>query len=422
MNADGKMRLAAYYNPTGHHVASWRHDRAQADASTNLKHYVEIAQTAERSKFDLIFLADNAATRDAHIDALCRSVQFIAHFEPLTLLSALAMVTDKIGLVATASTSWNEPYHLARKFASLDHISGGRAGWNVVTSGTNNEAKNFGHDTAYDHADRYERAREVIKIVKALWDSWDDDAFIRDKESGLFFDPAKMHFLNYKSARYQIRGPLNVPRTPQGYPLLVQAGGSNDGRETAAQFAEAIFSPHLNVAAAKEYYDDVKGRMAKYGRDPEHLKILPGISVIVRPTEEEANADYELLQSQIHPIVAREILSTMLGEIDLTAYPLDGPLPDLPDHDGGALCQHPRNGSSRKPHHPPGRHAGGRRARQECVQRQPDAGRRLHGGMVRQAGVRRLHRDAALHPGRAGRFLRIGDPRTAPPRAIPHRL
>jgi alkanesulfonate monooxygenase len=329
------MRLAAYYNPTGHHVASWRHPRAQVDASTNLKHYVEIAQTAERAKFDLLFLADSNSTRDADMEALSRSAQFIAHFEPLTLLSALAMVTDKIGLVATASTSWNEPYHIARKFASLDHISHGRAGWNIVTSGTDAEARNFGHDQAYEHADRYARAREVVKIVLGLWDSWDDDAFVHDQESGLFFDPAKMHVLNHKSERYRIRGPLNVPRPPQGYPLLVQAGGSSDGRETAAQFAEAIFSPHLNVEAAKAYYDDVKGRMAKYGRDPDHLKILPGLSAIVRPTEQEANDDYDYLQSRIHPIVAREILSTMLGNLDLSAYPLDGPLPDLPEHDGG---------------------------------------------------------------------------------------
>ncbi|MDB5408547.1 MAG: xenobiotic compound monooxygenase subunit [Rhodospirillales bacterium] len=335
MNSDGKMRLAAYYNPTGHHVASWRHPRAQADASTNIKHYVEITQTAERAKFDLMFLADGNATREADIEAICRSVQFIAHFEPLTLLSAMAMVTDRIGLVATASTSWNEPYHIARKFASLDHISGGRAGWNIVTSGQDAEAKNFNHDKAYDHHDRYERAREVVKIVLGLWDSWDDDAFVRNKETGLFFEKEKMHYLNHKTERYQVRGPLNVPRPPQGYPLLVQAGGSDDGRETAAQFAEAIFSPHLNVAAAKAYYDDVKGRMAKYGRDPDHCKILPGLSVIVRPTEEEANADYAFLQSLIHPIVAREILSTMLGNIDLSSYPIDGPLPDLPEHDGG---------------------------------------------------------------------------------------
>jgi N-acetyl-S-(2-succino)cysteine monooxygenase len=330
-----KMHLAAYYNPTGHHVASWRHPHAQADAHINFKHYIEIAQTAERAKFDLLFLADGNAVREAAMEAISRSTQFIAHFEPLTLLSALAAVTTKIGLVATASTSWNEPYHLARKFASLDWISNGRAGWNIVTSGQNAEARNFGKDMSYGHADRYDRAREVVKIVLGLWDSWDDDAFVRNKETGLFFEPEKMHVLDHKSDRYKVLGPLNVPRPPQGYPVLVQAGASDDGMELCAQYGEAIFSPHLTLEAAKKYYDDVKSRMPKYGRNPDHVKILPGLSVIVKPTEEEANADYELMQSMIHPIVAREILGTMLGGIDLSGYDMDQELPDpMPEHLG----------------------------------------------------------------------------------------
>jgi alkanesulfonate monooxygenase len=324
----GRMHLAAYYNPTGHHVASWRHPRAEADAHVNIRHYIEIACTAERAKFDLLFLADANATREAAMEALSRSVQFVAHFEPLTLLSALAVATDRIGLVATASTSFNQPYHLARKFASLDWISGGRAGWNIVTSGQTAEARNFNMDDAYDHADRYDRAREVVEIVLGLWDSWDDDAFVRDKESGLFFVPERMHVLNHRSERYRVDGPLNVPRPPQGYPVLVQAGASNEGRDLAARFAECIFSPHLTLEAAKEYYDDVKARMIKFGRNPDHVKILPGLSVIVRPTEAEATADFEYLQSLIHPIVAREILSTMLGGIDLSGYDMDKPLPD----------------------------------------------------------------------------------------------
>lgn len=328
-NPRGEMNLAAYYNPTGHHVASWRHPRAQADAHVNIDHYVEIAQTAERAKFDLLFLADSNTVRDTVIEALSRSVQFVSGFEPFTLLSALAMMTDKIGLVCTASTSWNEPYHIARKFASLDHISRGRAAWNVVTSSTDKEAQNFGHDAAYLHADRYDRAHEVVEIVKGLWDSWDDDAWVRDSESGLFFEPDKMHELNHKTDRYSIRGPLNVPRPPQGYPVIVQAGASDAGRELAAETAEAIFSPHLNIPAAKEYYDDVKGRMAKYGREPHELKILPGLSAIVRPTQAEAEEDFEYIQSLIHPIVGREILATMLGNIDLSGYDLDEELPDL---------------------------------------------------------------------------------------------
>jgi FMN-dependent oxidoreductase (nitrilotriacetate monooxygenase family) len=335
MNPDGKMRLAAYFNPTGHHVASWRHPRAQADAHINIKHYVEIAQTAERAKLDLIFLADGVATRQADIEAQSRSVQFIAHFEPITLLSALAMVTERIGLIATMSTSYNAPYHVARKFASLDHISGGRSGWNLVTSGQMAEALNFNRTEPFPHHERYMRAHEFAEVVLGLWDSWDDDAFVRDKDSGLFFEPDKMHYLNHKGKDYSVRGPLNVPRSPQGQPVVVQAGASDDGKELAAEFAEAIFSPHLNVEVAKAYYDDVKTRMRKYGRDPDHLKILPGLSVIVARDAEVARKDYEFLQNLIHPIVGREILSTMLGEMDLTPYSLDEPLPDpLPPSNG----------------------------------------------------------------------------------------
>jgi len=333
--SDGKMRLAAYFNPTGHHVASWRHPRAQVDAPINIDHYVEIARTAERAKFDMIFLADGVATRQADIEALSRSVQFVAHFEPLTLLSALAMVTSRIGLVGTASTTYNEPYHIARKFASLDFISKGRAGWNCVTSNQPAEALNFGRAGVDPHAVRYGRAHEFIDVAKGLWDSWDDDAFVRDTESGLYFDPGKLHLLNHKGATYSVRGPLNVPRPPQGYPVIVQAGASEEGKELAAQHAEAIFSPHLTVEAAKAYYDDVKGRMHRYGRDPDHLKILPGLSVVVRPTDAEAQADFDHLQSSIHPVVGREILATMLG-IDLSRYSLDEPLPDPLPPAGGS--------------------------------------------------------------------------------------
>ena len=324
----GKMNLGAYYNPTGHHVASWRHPKAQADAHVNIDHYLEIARTAERAKFDMVFLADSNVIRDADMEALRRSTQFVAYFEPLTLLSAMAMVTSKIGLVGTASTSWNQPYHIARKFASLDHVSKGRAAWNAVTSTGDREAQNFGRERAYPHGARYDRAHEVIEIVQGLWDSWDDDAFIRDKESGLFFDPEKLHELNHDTERYHVRGPLNVPRPPQGYPVVVQAGASDAGRELAAHYAEAIFSPHLDWQSAKLYYDDTKGRMAKYDRNPNHLKILPGLSIFVKPTEAEAREDYEFTQSLIHPIVGREILATMLGGIDLSPYDLDGPLPD----------------------------------------------------------------------------------------------
>ncbi len=332
---DGKMRLAAYFNPTGHHVASWRHPRAQVDAPINIEHYVEIARTAERAKFDMVFLADGSATRQADMEALARSVQFVAHFEPVTLLSALAMATSRIGLVGTVSTTYHEPYNVARKFASLDFISKGRAGWNCVTSNQPAEALNFGRAGVDPHAVRYGRAQEFVDVVKGLWDSWDDDAFTRDTQSGLYFEAAKMHYLNHKGSVYSVRGPLNVPRPPQGYPVIVQAGASEEGKELAARHAEAIFSPHLTIEAAKSYYDDVKGRMARYGRDPDHLKILPGLSVVVGETDAQAQADFDYLQSLIHPIVGREILGTMLG-LDLSGYALDEPLPDPLPPGGGS--------------------------------------------------------------------------------------
>ena len=330
-----QMKLAAYFNPTGHHVASWRHPRAQADANVSIEHYVDAARKAEAAKFDMIFLADGNASRNAHVEAISRSVQFIAHFEPLTLLSALAMATSRIGLTGTASTTYQEPFNLARKFASLDHISHGRAGWNLVTSTQPAEAANFGRDGVLAHKERYSRAREFAQVVQGLWDSWEDDAFVRDVEAGLYFDPAKRHELNHAGAHFKVRGPLNIPRSPQGYPVMVQAGASDEGRELAAEFAEAIFSPHLNIPEAKAYYDDVKSRMARYGRERDHLKILPGISIVVAESDDKAAEDFNLLQSLIHPMVGREILSTMLGGMDLSPYPLDEPLPDpLPPTNG----------------------------------------------------------------------------------------
>jgi alkanesulfonate monooxygenase len=323
--------LGAFFNPTGHHVASWRHPGAQADAGINFRHYVEIAQTAERAKFDMIFFADNMGVREAKMEALSRSAQYIANFEPITLISALAPMTERIGLTCTASTSYNEPFHVARKFASLDHISGGRAGWNLVTSGMEVEARNFNRDKHYGHAERYERANEFAEVVTALWDSWDDDAFPRNKETGQFFLPEKMHFLNHVGKHFKVRGPLNIPRPPQGRPVIVQAGTSDDGMDVAARFAEVIFSANLTIDTCQKYFKEVKTRAAdKFGRNPDHLKVMPGLSVYVAPTEAEAKEKYDYQNSLMHPIVAREILSTVLGGVDLTSYDFDGPMPDVP--------------------------------------------------------------------------------------------
>jgi len=206
------MKLGAFFHPTGNHVAAWLHPEAQIDAGTNFWHYAHIAQTAERGKFDLMFVADAVAVRDGNLSALSRWPQYMVYFDPLTLLPAIAAVTKHIGVVATATTSYNEPYHIARKFASLDHISGGRAGWNVVTSSAVNEAQNFGREQHYEHGERYDRANEFVEVVKGLWDSWEDDAFIRDRSTGRYFDPTKLHALNHKGKNFSVRGPLNVAR------------------------------------------------------------------------------------------------------------------------------------------------------------------------------------------------------------------
>ena len=323
----GQMHLGAFFHPTGHHVASWLHPDAQIDAGTNFRHYVELAQMSERAKFDLMFLADALAVRDGNLEPLSCWPQYMAYFEPITLLSGIAGLTERIGLVSTATTSYNEPYNLARKFASLDHISGGRAGWNVVTSANLSEAFNFGREAHFEHGERYDRALEFTEVVFGLWDSWDDDAFLRDRTTGRYFDPAKLHTLNHKGEHFSVRGPLNVARPPQGRPVIFQAGSSEVGRELAARTAEAVFTPQHSLEGAQAFYRDLKGRMAKYGRSPDHLVIMPGLNPIVGRTRHEAEEKHRYLQSLIHPDVGLELLSNALADFDLRPYDLDGPLP-----------------------------------------------------------------------------------------------
>ncbi|HEX3640381.1 MAG TPA: LLM class flavin-dependent oxidoreductase, partial [Ktedonobacteraceae bacterium] len=330
-----QLRLGAFLQNTGHHVASWRHPGAEANGGLDIAHYRQLAQTAERAKFDMIFLADGVAVWNLSEDP--ETVRYsgkVVHFEPLTLLSALSAVTKHIGLVATASTTYNEPYHIARKFASLDYLSGGRAGWNVVTSSTEAEAKNFNRDRHMEHALRYERAREFLQVVTGLWDSWDDDAFVRDKESGVYVDPDKLHTLNHKGKHFSVRGPLNVARPPQGYPVIVQAGASADGQEFAAEAAEVIFTAQQTITEAQAFYAGLKGKLTKYGRSPDQLKIMPGVFPVIGKTQEEAKDKYDQLQALIHPKVGLRLLSTFINQVDLSAYPLDGPLPDLPETNG----------------------------------------------------------------------------------------
>jgi N-acetyl-S-(2-succino)cysteine monooxygenase len=324
----GQMHLGAFFHPTGHHVASWLHPDAQIDAGTNFRHYVELAQMSERAKFDLMFLADALAVRDGNLEPLSRWPQYMAYFEPITLLSGIAGLTERIGLVSTATTSYNEPYNVARKFASLDHISGGRAGWNVVTSANISEAFNFGREAHFEHGERYDRALEFTEVVFGLWDSWDDDAFLRDRTTGRYFDPTKLHTLNHKGEHFSVRGPLNVARPPQGRPVIFQAGSSDVGRELAARTAEAVFTPQHSLEGAQAFYRDLKDRMAKYGRSPDHLVIMPGLNPIVGRTRREAEEKHRYLQSLIHPDVGLELLSNALADFDLRPYDLDGPLPE----------------------------------------------------------------------------------------------
>jgi alkanesulfonate monooxygenase len=327
------MKLGVFLPGIGHHVAAWRHPQAQADGGLNFPHYRELARTAERGKFDMIFLADDMAVwgdQARHPDALRRSGQLVS-FEPLTLLSALSVVTEHIGLVATASTTYNEPYHIARKYASLDYLSGGRAGWNVVTSMLEAEAQNFNREQHMDHALRYQRAREFVQVVMGLWDSWGDDAFLYDKATGVAVDLEQMHVLNHQGEHFQVRGPLNVARPLQGYPIIVQAGASHDGQDFAAQTAEVVFTAQSVLEDARAFYRGLKGQLARYGRSPEHMKIMPGVLPIVGRSAAEARETYEQLQDLVHPSVGLAQLSRLVGGVDLSEYPLDGPLPELPE-------------------------------------------------------------------------------------------
>jgi N-acetyl-S-(2-succino)cysteine monooxygenase len=327
----GQIRLGGFFHPTGNHVAAWLHPESQIDAGINFHHYVDLARTAERAKFDLIFVADTLATRDGNTDALKRWPQYMAFFDPTMLMAGIAASTRHIGLVATASTSFNEPYNIARRFASLDWMSGGRAGWNVVISGQPAEGYNFGFKDLPPHDERYARASEFVEVCRGLWDSWEDDAFVRDRASALYFDPAKLHHLRHQGKYFSVRGPLNAARPPQGHPVLANAGVSDKGREFAAAIAEIVFTPLLTLDQAQNLYRDLKGRMEKYGRRPDHLKVMPGLNAVVGRTDEEAEELHQFLQSKIHPDVGRQLLSTELG-VDLSPFPVDGPLPyDLID-------------------------------------------------------------------------------------------
>jgi alkanesulfonate monooxygenase len=329
MTSARQLHLGAFMRPVSIHTGAWRYPRAFPDANFNLAHLKRFVQTLERGKFDAFFMADHLAVLNMPIEALKRS-HTVTSFEPFTLLSALAAVTERIGLVATASTTFDAPYHIARRFASLDHISGGRAGWNIVTTSNPDAALNFGLEEHLEHGERYARAREFYDVVTGLWDSWADDAFIRDVESGIYFDPDRLHVLDHRGKYLSVRGPLNIARPVQGWPVIVQAGASDSGRQLAAETAEVVFAAGSNLAGAQRFYADVKSRAEKAGRNPDHLKILPGALVVVGDTVEEARAKRARLDSLVHYDSAIASLSIAVGH-DASGFDPEGPLPEIPE-------------------------------------------------------------------------------------------
>ena len=321
----GKMRLGTFLAGTGSNMASWRHPNAVTDGPINLDYYRKLTRKAEAAKLDFVFFGDGL-----YISEKSHPI-FLNRFEPLTLLAALAMDTTHIGLAATLSTSYSDPFTVARQFASIDHISNGRAGWNIVTSPLEGSALNYSKPEHPQHDLRYRMADEFVEITKGLWDSWEDDAFTRDKGSGVFFDPEKMHRLNHKGEFFSVQGPLNISRSKQGRPVLIQAGSSEAGKDFASKVADAVFTGQSSLEGAAEFYRDVKDRAAKHGRDPDEILILPGCAPIVGRTTEEAEEKYQEIANLVVIEDALNYLGRYFNDMDFSSYGLDDPFPDLGD-------------------------------------------------------------------------------------------
>jgi len=327
--ANAMMKLGAFWYPTGYHIAAWRHPDVPANAGVNIDHCMAFARQAEQAAFDFIFLADSLAVKGDDWETLSKGAhRYVGQFEPLTLLSALSAVTTRIGLVASATTTYNSPYTLARQFASLAHLSRGRAGWNLITSQNPFEAGNYGLEHHPDHADRYQRAEEFCDVVKGLWHSWDASAFCYDKQNGQFFDVAGLHILNHEGNHFRVKGPLNVPPCPGGDPVIVQAGASDAGRRLAARTSEVIFSAQHDFSSAHAFYQDIHDRAAQLGRPAP--KIMTGLFPFVGQSVQEAEEKRARLQALIDDNVGLSLLQVQLGGVDLTACAMDAPLPPLP--------------------------------------------------------------------------------------------
>lgn len=329
-----KMHLGLFLDPAGYHVAGWRWPGAPGGVPA-FSDYRDMVKTAESAKFDFAFLADAIAVREQNMEIVSRTAGTNGvTLEPIALLAALATSSDRIGLIATASTTYYEPYHIARKFATIDHLSNGRAGWNLVTTANDAEAFNFNMSQNPNHSDRYDRAEEFAAVVRGLWDSFEDDAFLDDKEAGLHSDPKKTHVIDHRGPHFTVRGPLNVARPPQGHPVIVQAGSSEEGRNLAAKTAEVVFTAQNKISGGQQFCLDMQRRLEVNGRDPGSVKVMPGLFPIVGESDQHAEEIYEQLQSLIPPEVGLARLSGQVGGFDFSLYPLDGPVPEMPQTEG----------------------------------------------------------------------------------------
>lgn len=331
MQAKRQMHLGAFLFNLGNHIAAWRHPGTPTEGLMDLRFYTRLAQTAERGCFDFVFHSDGVGINDTHAEIVAHTVTIRP--EPTTLLAALAACTSRIGLAATISTTYHEPYAVARTFATLDHLSGGRAAMNVVTSSTTQEAQNHGRERHMEHGERYRRAAEFVDVVRGLWDSWEGDAIVADKAGGRFADPSRIHHLDHRGAFFAVRGPLNVPRPPQGHPVVIQAGISADGQALAVREADLVFTVNTGLAEAQARYAALREAASRAGRRTPP-RVLPGLMPVLGRTRDEAQAAYEALQAAIPAEIALPYLSDLV-EHDLSGYPAEGPVPDLPAINGG---------------------------------------------------------------------------------------